>query len=144
MKKDFLIRALIGTIIGLAICITLYAFGIFDNIVLDNKGLMISQFVGSAILGFVSMGGTIVYDVEKWGLTKVTALHYAMTLAVFVLDCLILSWFPLGVLPIVLVIFTIAYFIIWLINYLIYKRNIRDINSDLDELRKREEGESHE
>lgn len=74
----------------------------------------------------------------------VTIIHYAITLAVFVLDSVLLKWFPYGVLPIVILIFTGAYFIIWLINYLIYKRSIRDINSDLDELRKREEGDSHE
>ena len=46
-------------------------------------------------------------------------------------------------LPIVILIFTGAYFIIWLINYIIYKRSIRDINSDLDELRKREDGNTY-
>ncbi len=144
MKKDFLIRALLGTIIGLAICITLYAIGLFDEIVLDNKGFMILQFIGSALLGFVAMGGTIVYDVEKWGLTKVTVIHFSMTIIVFVADYLILKWFPLNILPIVLAVFIVAYFIIWLINFVIYNRSIKDINSDLDALRKREEGDADE
>lgn len=144
MKKDFLIRALLGALIGLVICITLYAFGTFDEIVVDNKGFVIRQFVGSALLGFVAMGGTIVYNVERWSLNVVTVIHYLMTIAVFILDCVFLNWFPNKYLPIVILIFTGAYFIIWLINYIIYKRSIRDINSDLDELRKREDGDSCE
>lgn len=53
MKKDFLIRALLGAIIGLAICITLYAFGMFDEIIVDNKGFMIGQFIAQHSLALL-------------------------------------------------------------------------------------------
>lgn len=143
LVNSFIIRALIGALMGIAICIMLYAFGVYDDIILDNKPYVLMQFIGSAINGIICMGSTIVYDIDKWGLSKVTLIHYVITLVSFFSFNFLLSWFSEFNIFIILLVFTIAYFIIWLINYLLYKREIRRMNKELENI-KQKAGESNE
>lgn len=141
----FLIKALLGALMGLAICITIYGFGGYDDVIIINKPFVIAQFIGSAVLGIIGMGGSVVYEVEKWSLTKVTMIHYIFVVIAFVCCCIFLKWFKSEVLPIVLIIFTIVYFIIWLINYFIGKNEIRKINKGLEILKQKDKkGDNHE
>lgn len=141
----FLIKALLGALMGLAICITIYGFGGYDDVIIINKPFVIAQFIGSAVLGIIGMGGSVVYEVEKWSLTKVTMIHYILVVIAFVCCCIFLKWFKSEVLPIVLIIFTIVYFIIWLINYFISKNEIRKINKGLEILKQKDKkGDNHE
>lgn len=141
----FLIKALLGALMGLAICITIYGFGGYDDVIIINKPFVIAQFIGSAVLGIIGMGGSVVYEVEKWSLTKVTMIHYILVVIAFVCCCIFLKWFKSEVLPIVLIIFTIVYFMIWLINYFISKNEIRKINKGLEILKQKDKkGDNHE
>lgn len=143
--NKFLIKTLFGALMGLAICITIYGFGVYDDVILSNKPFMIAQFIGSAVLGIIGMGGSVVYEVEKWSLTAVTITHYILVVIAFVCCCVFLKWFEIRVLPIVLIIFTITYFIIWLINYLISKNEIKKINEGLEILKQKDiKGDNHE
>ncbi len=141
--NSFIFRALIGALMGIAICLILYGFGSYDEIIIDDKPFVIMQFVGSALNGIICMGSTIVYDIDNLGLSKVTLLHYVITLVSFLSFNFLLGWFSEFNIILILAVFTVAYFIIWLVNYLIYKREIRRINKDLEDI-KQKAGESDE
>lgn len=141
--NSFIFRALIGALMGIAICLILYGFGLYDEIIIDDKPFVIMQFVGSALNGIICMGSTIVYDIDNLGLSKVTLLHYVITLVSFLCFNFLLGWFSEFNIILILVVFTVAYFIIWLVNYLIYKREIRRMNKDLEYI-KQKAGESDE
>ncbi len=141
--NSFIFRALIGALMGIAICLILYGFGMYDEIIIDDKPFVIMQFVGSAFNGIICMGSTIVYDIDNLGLSKVTLLHYVITLVSFLSFNFLLGWFSEFNIILILAVFTVVYFIIWLVNYLIYKREIRRMNKDLDDI-KQKAGESDE
>ena len=141
--NSFIFRALIGALMGIAICLILYGFGLYDEIIIDDKPFVIMQFVGSALNGIICMGSTIVYDIDNLGLSKVTLLHYVITLVSFLCFNFLLGWFSEFNIILILAVFTVAYFIIWLVNYLIYKREIRRMNKDLEYI-KQKAGESDE
>lgn len=138
LKIQLIIKSMLGALIGIAICLILYAFGFYDNNLIDNKPFVLAQFIGSALLGVICMGGSVVYAIDKLSLTVVTIIHYAMALVAFICACIFLEWFPISILPLVLLVYTAVYFLIWLINYLIYKNEIRRINSELDEMKSKE------
>lgn len=54
----------------------------------------IIQIVGSALLGVICNGGSVAYEIDSWGLTKATLIHYTVSLGVFILACKLLHWFP--------------------------------------------------
>lgn len=138
LKTRLTIKALIGALAGIAICIFFYAIGAYDHI-LTNRPLFILQFVGSAVLGIVSMGGSIAYEIDSWGLTKATLVHYVVTLGTFVGISVLLGWFSETIaLLIAFLVMTVMYFLIWLFNYAIWKREIRKINSDLNKMKQEE------
>lgn len=141
--NSFIFRALIGALMGIAICLILYGFGSYDEIIIDDKPFVIMQFVGSAFNGIICMGSTIVYDIDNLGLSKVTLLHYVITLVSFFSFNFLLGWFSEFNIILILAVFTVAYFIIWLVNYLIYKREIRRMNIELEDIKKKA-GESDE
>ena len=141
--NSFIFRALIGALMGMAICLILYGFGMYDEIIIDNKPYVLMQFIGSALNGIICMGSTIVYDIDNLGLSKVTLLHYVITLVSFLSFNFLLGWFSEFNIILILAVFTVAYFIIWLANYLIYKREIRRMNKDLEDI-KQKAGESDE
>lgn len=141
--NSFIFRALIGALMGIAICLMLYGFGSYDEIIIDNKPYVLMQFIGSALNGIICMGSTIVYDIDNLGLSKVTLLHYVITLVSFFSFNFLLGWFSEFNIILILAVFTVVYFIIWLVIYLIYKREIRRMNIELEDI-KQKAGESDE
>jgi positive regulator of sigma E activity len=131
LKLSLVIRALIGALIGIGICLMLYAFGEYDNMITDKP----------ALLGAINMGTQIVYDIEAWGIRKSTIVHYLICVMTFICASTLLHWFSADILWIVLIIFTVIYMIIWFIYSTLYKREVRQMNSGLEKmLRKGQEG----
>lgn len=140
LKTGLTIKILIGCLVGGFICVMLYAFGAYDNIIMD-KPAVIAQILGSMIFGAICMGTQIVYDIESWGIRKSTTIHYLICIIAFIFASSILKWFRADIMWMVLIIFTISYVFIWLIYSAIYKREVRQMNNDLEKmLRKGQEG----
>ena len=140
LKTGLTIKILIGCLVGGFICVMLYAFGAYDNIIMD-KPAVIAQILGSMIFGAICMGTQIVYDIESWGIRKSTTIHYLICIIAFIFASSILKWFRADIMWMVLIIFTISYVFIWLIYSAIYKREVREMNNDLEKmLRKGQEG----
>ncbi len=115
-----------GVFVG-AIITCLYA----DYTEYANRTALLVQLLGSGLLGLVNMGGTIVYDLEEWGLTQATFTHYILALIAFFTASELLGWFPHNVMLIVFAVFTVVYFIIWLCNYINWKVQVGQMNKEL-------------
>ncbi|MCR4929929.1 MAG: DUF3021 domain-containing protein [Lachnospiraceae bacterium] len=136
--RKTIIRALLGAVIGIGISISLH---VFFNGYADAYEVVI-QLVGSAILGIVNMGAMSIYDIESWGLLRSTVTHFVLSLSSFLLANSLLGWFDKKVMLIVIVAFVLIYFMIWLFQYLIWKREITKMNENLSRMNKiKEEGD---
>ncbi|MCR5847032.1 MAG: DUF3021 domain-containing protein [Lachnospiraceae bacterium] len=149
MKKELIsktiIRALIGAIIGIAISIAICLISGSYRDIINHPGAFVAQVTGSALLGLVNMGAMSIYDIESWGLVKTTVIHFIISFTSFLLANTLLGWFERNVLVIVIIAFVSVYFLIWLIQYLVWKKEIKNLNNDLKNMiSKEEEGDRHE
>ena len=142
IKTKILIKSMIGALASVGICLMLYAFGSYDDIFFDRPAVL-AQFLGSMLMGALAMGGSVAYEIDSWSLGKATLVHYIATIGAFICASSLLHWFGGIVLLIAIICFTISYFIIWLVNYLLWKKEISKINSDLAEMKRKEEEEDH-
>ena len=125
--KKATLLGLAGFVIGAAIVICL--------VLLDSQPLQgaFAHIVISGIYGAVAMGSSIVYDVEKWSITRATATHFLLVFALYFLLVISMGWFSLSdpVFWIVVGTMVAVYILIWLIQYLSYRRQIREMNDEL-------------
>ncbi|MCR5234751.1 MAG: DUF3021 domain-containing protein [Lachnospiraceae bacterium] len=138
IKKSFMIKLLSGCLIGVYIPVVIVLCADGPQYI-DSHGLeMLRQIVGSMIYGGIAMGSSVFYEIENWGIVRATSSHYLLTMSSFLVANYILGWFGTGgVLIITFICMTVAYIIIWLIQYSTYKRQIREINKELEMLRRK-------
>ena len=136
IKTKFLVRSLIGFSLGmlvgaftLLICV--------DDAFMVNRPLVVAHIVCSGIMGLVGNGGAIVYDLESWGIIKATFIHFSVTFMTMIAISEILGWFPHEILVFVFLGFTAVYVIIWLIEYAIGKKQVKELNRDLETMIKK-------
>ncbi|MCR5738512.1 MAG: hypothetical protein K6G43_01680 [Lachnospiraceae bacterium] len=55
LKTGLTIKILIGCLVGGFICVMLYAFGAYDDIIMDKPAVIV-QILGSMIFGAICMG----------------------------------------------------------------------------------------
>ncbi len=132
-KTKCIFLSMLGFSIGLIIGAVMYvAFASADEIT-TGEGLL-AQLIGSGIYGAIPMGGVIAYDIERWSLLRATLTHYILTFAAFFVVNLILGWFGGIGLLIAFLALSGAYFVIWIIMYTTWRREIRKINEELSEM----------
>ena len=87
----------------------------------------------SGIYSAVVTGSSIVYDIEEWSIARATATHFLLSFSLYFLLVLSMGWFRLDdpVFWIVIAVMAVIYVLIWLFQYLSYKRKIREMNHDL-------------
>ncbi len=132
LKKTFIILVLAGFLGGILIELLIGLCMSSGESIFDDKLKLLINLVGSGIYGAVAMGGSIVYHIEKWGLFRVTVTHYILTLVAFLITNSLLGWFSSDILLIVIVAFTVAYLIIWIVEVIIWTRRIRKLNRNLE------------
>lgn len=96
----------------------------------------------SALYGALVVGASVVYDIDEWSVLKSTVIHCAITLCSYYLTGFVLRWFSIADVKenlIMLTVFAVIYFLIWLINYIKYKSQIKQFNEDLKNLKDDEE-----
>lgn len=138
LKTKFIIRALLGFSLGMIIGAIMYVLNVNDNEPVD-KVFLLMQLFGSGIMGIVGNGGAIVYDFEDWGLGRATFTHYIVTFFTMLSISEILGWFSHDILLIVVLLFSLAYLIIWGTEYFVWKKEIRQINRKLGLLKSEQE-----
>ncbi len=126
-KKAVLLGAL-GYAVGLVIGVIIFLCNSSRNFAETLPYILLS-----GIPGAVAMGSSVIYGVEKWSVARATVTHFLITFGCLYLVGFALGWFRFG--EPAFWIFTAAmiaaYFLIWLIQYMAYKRQVRKMNEDL-------------
>ena len=98
----------------------------------DLPNLLLGGFYGA-----VAMSSSVIYEIEKWSIARSTATHFLLILGLYCLLVLSLGWFRVNdpLFWIVIAVMVAGYVLIWLFQYLAYKRKVRQMNDDLKKLR---------
>lgn len=128
--KKATILGLAGFVLGGIICVIFILTGSSDG--LGGKDL--THILLGGVYGAVAMGSTVIYDVEKWSIARATATHFMLVFALYFLLAYGLKWFRLDdpLFWIIIGCMIAAYVLIWLIQYLSYRRTIRKMNENLN------------
>ena len=90
---------------------------------------MLLQSLFSGLYGAVCFAGMSFYEIERMPLATATALHCALIVLLFIPIALLLGWVSdIGTLLIISGMQLVGFFIIWLIMYFGYKKQIRELN----------------
>lgn len=141
LLKDGLLRALAGAIAGLVICMMfciLYWTGVLEGATYSIPLYLITGTLNGAVI----MGATIFYDIESWSILRCTVTHFVLTIIVFYTFGFVSGWmkFDNAFFWIFTVMFVAMYFMIWLVMYLSYRRQVRRMNEELREMKKTRKG----
>ena len=143
MIKKTIKLALIGFVIGMAVgniiaIAVSYASGgdvlVFSPLLLEKAGsaagaLALQTFL-SGVIGLFAFGGVILYEIDTLPLPLVSVSHCALILAVYFPVALYLDWIRPTLHDTVMMtcIMVAAYMIIWLIMYIRYQAEVREMN----------------
>ena len=126
--KKTVLLGLAGFVLGVLVCIGFMLARSSEGLKAAFPNLALS-----GIYGAVAMGSSVVYDIEKWSIARATATHFLLSFTLYFLLVLSMGWFRLDdpVFWIVIAVMVVIYVLIWLFQYLSYKRKIRKMNHDL-------------
>lgn len=145
--KRTVIGFLIGMPVGTFICIIISSFSpggaiMFPDLLLAKAGspaaALAMQTLLSGVLGAVAWAGMSFYELESWGMLKAIIVHYATIMASFIIIGTNLGWiaFTAENIGFMSAIMGAAYFVIWLVFYLKYRAEVRELNKDLSSLQR--------
>ena len=136
MKKVFKLAGM-GFLLGMAICnvICLLCGGVdlvdselVEKIGSEEKAILI-QMLLAGIYGAVNMGTTVLYEAERMPLALVSFIHCMICIIPFIPLSIFLRWTEnLKTTLIITSIQIAAYFMIWLIIYMLYRKEINKLN----------------
>ena len=138
MIKKLLKRAGIGFVTGIAVCAVITAITsdgtqvapAFASAVGSPKWAVLIQLLLAGLCGAISMGGTVLYDVDRLPLSLGTLIHCLLCVTPFAALALLLHWVEgIGGALIFAGAQIAAFFIIWLILFLLYRKQIRELNA---------------
>ena len=132
--KKTIIRAAIGFVLGILVGLGFLSITGVGKYYAEKGMAGLALYLGlSGLIGAVGLGGTTIYSLEHWGLLRCTVTHFLLTLSAYCAVGFTLGWLDLRdpATPYMLLGNVIVYFIIWLVMYLIYKRQVRQINEAL-------------
>ena len=135
-KRQFILVSVIGAVIGIAIWLIMLLThnpkALSDGS--HSSDIIILNVILSAVFGALCMGGAVVYDIEEWSILRATFTHFVIVFASFNVVGLSLKWFSFGSVEywIIHAIMIVAYILIWLFQYLIFKRKVKELNRELE------------
>lgn len=124
------IGCVLGVLVGLGF---LLPYGIENYYARFGAGHLALHLAMSGVLGAVNMGSATIYSLEHWGVLRCTATHFCVSMSAMCLIGFSMGWFDLNesVTLWILAGAVVVYFIIWLVMYLSYKRQVRRMNAAL-------------
>ena len=140
-KKVPLLSA-IGFVMGLLVASGFMVLGGSDFQTFTKDVLL--YFTLSGLYGAFSMGLTVVYEIEEWGVTRTTLTHFSGVLAGFLILGFTQRWFSLNEpsFYIMIAAFILVYFVIWLVQYLKYRQRVKQLNQELKAWKSRHQADS--
>lgn len=147
VKKQILLRSLLGAPLGLAISILITIVisliigdgayhAVAPELVSDCGGeltAVIVQTILSFIYGAAWGGASVVFEIDEWSILKQTLVHLGVCSAASLPVAYFARWMPHGWTGILLyvAIFFGVYFVIWLAQYIPLRRRVKRINDTL-------------
>ena len=138
--KKSLFLGIIGLILGVFISIIFLIMfeGIdffYDS---TNTEAIIKQLVAGGLLGLFCNGSSVVYEIEEWSITMVTLTHFLVSMTAFYAAGFNAGWFVFGDIFfwVMTVSAVLAYVMIWIIQYLHFRREVKSANEKLKKLKK--------
>ena len=140
MKKKLVTRCALGFLLGIAaMYIVPSAINgspitrvIYTDELLARIGSPAATAVSLLLMGLfgvLCVGGTLFYEIERWPLALATAAHYLSMSLGYLIPNWLLCWnMPLKLLLTIEGFMTLGFFLIWLIMYSVYKKQVRELN----------------
>lgn len=151
--RNVLRRAGIGALVGMVVdvVISVLSLGKFNagqtllRWLGSDKAALLVELLLVALYGAICLATTLLYDSEmisKLPLAVVSVIHCLICIVPFIGLAVILDWFS-GVLDLLIMVFIqfAAYFIVWLIMYLLYKKQVKELNGMQKNLNYTEKGD---
>ena len=148
MKKiilEFIRRGLTACGFGPIVLAVLY-------LILQRQGILHSLTVEQVCLGIVSLwvlafvagGLNVLYQIERLPLMMAILIHGSVLYISYLVTYLLNDWLEQGLLPILIFsgIFVFGYLTIWIVIYLITKKNTEAVNRALNQKQRNGEGSS--
>ena len=139
MRSRMIRRIILGFLLGTAIGnLIAWFFGSYVSSVLVARmgsvpAAILVQSLVSGMYGSFALAGTLFYDIEQWSLTRSSVMHFLVIAVLYVPAAMFLGWADSATeILIVEGILLVAYFIIWLVIYLRYKKEVRSLNEMLN------------
>ena len=139
VKKRALWLSLLGTMLGLGIGLLFYWMAGSEGFLAraDNHAERLLYFVLCGLFGAVNMGTSALYGIDEWSILRCTVTHFLISVGSTVLffgaliapGCMGMP--PAGVCALIGAAFLTIYFLIWLMQYLSYKRKVKNMNAKL-------------
>lgn len=150
MRKKVLILLLIGFCSGLVVgniipyfssgCVFPWVADTFAARIGNGVAAFVLQTVLSGLYGAACMAGIALYDIEDWSILRATLVHYAIVIVGYLIISLLLDWNArIAELIIILGIMTVIFAAIWLVMYLIYRKQVKELNALNEKQRNRTE-----
>ena len=143
MLKKTLIRAIIGFLVGMLVGnliailtgtsstngVTFASAQLLSMAGGNGTVAMLLQSLFSGLYGAVCFAGMSFYEIERMPLALATALHCALIVLLFIPIALLLGWVSnITEILIIMSIQLVCFFIIWLIMWSIYKKQVKELN----------------
>ena len=139
-NKAFLL-GLIGFVLGILTGAGFMIIGYVGKVQEETIQSLVWYFVVCGIYGAFAMGSSVVYEIEHWSITRCTVIHFLSVFIAYTIVGLSQRWFSLNdpEYYIIMAVMIAVYFIIWLVQYMKYKRQVDLLNENLREWKKRHE-----
>lgn len=138
MRKKIFRRMLIGflsgAVMGNLIAVLSAGGSVFYSPMLVERfgspaAAILMQTLFSALIGVAGMGGMSLYDETDLPLAAATSIHFVIVEAVFVAAALLLNWMTTAAEIVIMSAMMFAAFAaIWLIMFIIHKKEVRQLN----------------
>ena len=149
MVAAILKRAAIGFVMGMVVGVLIVVAKGFYNggaLVLpanllamtgSESGALLAQMLVSGAFGAIPMVGTVLYELDSWGLLKQAIVHFVSYTPIYVVLGTAMGWFePTPVtIGVIVGFFAIGHTIIWLIMYLRYRAEVEQLDILLEQAR---------
>ena len=129
IKKGFIV-GLIGFAVGVPVGLAFLLMNASED---HSVTFIALQLILSGVLGGIALGSSVVYEAESWSVTRCTVTHFVVTFATYFSIGFSLGWFPLDDIVTYIMVgsMVVAYFMIWLIMYLISKKQAKELDEEL-------------
>lgn len=147
MKKELISRIAVGLLGGIVIC---YLITIGISISLGDGNFypcvpslvkrfgneitaVIVQTILSALLGAGFAGSSLIWEKDDWSILKQTSIYFAIVTVLMMTVAYVCEWMEHSVKGVLccFAIFFAIFIIVWLIQFVIWKRRISKINSKI-------------